>query len=108
MTCRTGYPCTIKCIGEGACSDARLVGQYATDVSVTCDGKDACKGGNGQLLCGSGDCSVVCDGGKEGGACLDTRFKSNNARSFQCTGPDCNEANLPPQYSPDPTPSPTR
>eukprot|EP01084_Bolivina_argentea_P018672 34737_1 len=58
LNCRSGDPCIIQCTGVSACADyTQINGNTATDVSIICDGIDACKVGI-DIACGIGHCNL--------------------------------------------------
>merc|ERR1719242_1494572 len=103
LTCFPGYPCTIYCAGSNACVNAQISGYIASDVTLVCSGNDACKGSDGLIDCGYGDCRVDCHGPTD---CEDLRITAGAARSFVCYG-FCPE-NRPRDYTNSPTKSPTK
>ena len=102
LSCSSGYPCIIRCRGEGACTSSVLFALYATDVTVICEEKDSCQGET-DIYCGSGTCYVECSGSS---ACSDANIYSGAADGFLCNG--CNAASyVSPPYTKRPTAIPT-
>lgn len=62
LICKSGYPCSINCVGKAACQDADLDANGAISLIVTCQGTDACKGGSGKIDCSTSDCTISCSG----------------------------------------------
>ena len=82
LRCLPGYPCTIYCLSDSACVDARISGADALHVDVICGGGQSCE--SGKFWCGIGDCSLQCT---EQNDC--TNFKAywtDRAHSWKCNG----------------------
>eukprot|EP01083_Nonionella_stella_P294713 1001739_1 len=61
LNCREGDPCIIQCTETATCSDYVIINaQKAKDVTVICEGIDACKKGI-DITCGTGKCSLQCN-----------------------------------------------
>ena len=59
-----------------------LFGESATDIYVSCIGEDACTG-NANIICGTGDCGVVCIGAASGEYAI---VNATNADHYICKG----------------------
>lgn len=100
LRCLPGFPCTIHCLGDGACLESKISGNDATHVDLVCDGSAACH--SGKFYCGTGDCTLQCVNGDD---CTGIRVKTaTKAHSFLCDG-HCPQHIPPPFAAQSPAPS---
>eukprot|EP01083_Nonionella_stella_P050207 133625_1 len=106
LRCRPNFPCTIDCISDVSCSNAQIDGSQSTNLNITCNGLDACKGTHTGIECGTGHCLLSCNDPDGGTACMDINVRTNHAISFICIGSHCGDT-LPNQYVQNTSLSPT-
>merc|ERR1712013_669860 len=85
LSCGSSSECAIHCVGESSFGgNSEIRGDEATaQMSVLCDGKDACKG-NTLIHCGSVTrCQLHCD---DATSCEDAAVDARNAAEFECSG----------------------
>jgi len=102
LLCKAGYPCTVYCLGKSVCVDTRVNGAGATDVTMICDGKDACKAST--LSCGSGACALECASQTD---CEDTNAIVGSASGWDCIGFCSESKGVPRPATPAPSKRPT-
>eukprot|EP01084_Bolivina_argentea_P220178 373197_1 len=66
LYCSEGHPCSIACNGERSCEGIIFVANKATDVSIICGTINTNGCTNAQFDCGTGSCSIDCQGSCEG------------------------------------------
>eukprot|EP01083_Nonionella_stella_P292806 995936_1 len=105
LNCRPGDPCVINCESSASCSDNGIINaETSTDVSILCEGTDACKKGI-NIKCGIGKCKLQCD---TDSSCNDWgNINVTNSISFECIGYCPSESLLPKYFSESPTNIPT-
>eukprot|EP01084_Bolivina_argentea_P305102 527060_1 len=105
LNCRPGDPCVINCESSASCSDNAIINaETSTDVSILCEGTDACKKGI-NIKCGIGKCKLQCD---TDSSCNDWgNINVTNSISFECIGYCPSESLLPKYFSESPTNIPT-
>eukprot|EP01084_Bolivina_argentea_P220179 373198_1 len=66
LYCSEGHPCSIACNGERSCEGIIFVANKATDVSIICGTINTNGCTNAQFDCGTGSCSMDCQGSCDG------------------------------------------
>jgi len=102
LVCKAGFPCTIYCLGDTVCKDARIDGSGATDFRLLCDGVDSCKASSFQ--CGDGQCTLECASAT---GCEDAVANMGGASGFNCFGFCSESKGVPKPITPRPTKRPT-